>query len=229
MPSLTVRPASHLFCSKFHALRDLLDLAFYLFPVSCALEKARLDRWDASKWVSLPSYLYHLPQMLFNNPNFCTRLLFESATNMFPSVSNRIVCGWFNWSDDEPLDWEQPTKQRNPYGPDPTMRLFRESTMKKYPSASRITSVGPLSEIVPVDPLPATVVPFSSPDRNSWMRLFSHSATYKSNFSVTKIPPGLLSMFEANPAHPVPATMTGALAGSFNDFLSTRCWVSWEQ
>ena len=117
------------------------------------------------------------PQGLVDNRNFWIRLFPRSITNIFPLVSKLRVWGICNWLDADPPPPEQPTKHRKPSGPDPTMRWLFWSTMKRYPSASRTTPVGPFSDMFPIDPAPATVVAFNSPDRKIWTLLFPKSAT----------------------------------------------------
>jgi hypothetical protein len=67
--------------------------------------------------------------------------------------------------DAEPPEPEHPATQRKPVGPDPTIREFHASTMKRYLSASRTIPVGRLSVIVVVDDVaPASVTPDNCPD-----------------------------------------------------------------
>ena len=94
--------------------------------------------------------------------------------------------------------------------------------MNRYPSPSIITPDGPDSVIaVPFIPLIVTVVPFTSPGRNNWIRWFPQSATYKSSVSVTKIPEGLLSVVAVDPEQPVPATIVVGLKGFCNELRIT--------
>lgn len=148
---------------------------------------------------------------------------------MLPSRSKLRLLGSCNWSDAGPLDPEQLTTHRKPDGPDPIIRCLCWSTMKRYPSPSTTTDVGWYRSILPGAPLPATVVPLSSPGRNSWIRLFSQSATYNSKLFVTKMPRGVLSILAAGSAEPMPAMMTNALVGSSNAFRTTWWRSFWEQ
>ena len=176
----------------------------------------------------LSSYSY-LPHGFRDNQNFWIRLLIRSATNIFPFVSKLRDCGRFNWLDAVPPLPEQPTTHRKPLRSDPTIRWLFCSAMKMYPSPSTTTPVGLLSDMVPFDPVPAMVVAFSSPHRNIWILLFPESATYKSMLTVTKMPLGKLSILEAAPAQPIPATMTSGFIPLLKDLRSTWCRLIWEQ
>ena len=109
---------------------------------------------------------------------------------------------------------------RKPCGPDATTRWLLLSTINRYPSPSRITPLGQLSDIVLAAALPATVIAFTCPERNFCTRSFPQSATNRFRSISTKIPRGLFNVLEVAPEQSVPAAMVHIVELLFNDFIS---------
>ena len=85
-------------------------------------------------------------------------------------------------------------------------------------------ATGQLSEMVPDAPLPAAVIPFSCPAENTCTRLFPQSDTYKLKLVVIRIPRGIFSNNDVEPADLFPATIVDIFPLIFNDRRSTT-WL----